>query len=105
MSQPAVLLEAGTRRSERMRQLFAEYAPKDLAALELVLREGNPAEIVKSAHRLKGGAYTFGAVRLGDAAAELERIARSGEVPGAEALAKLRETLTATLEKLASLPP
>lgn len=88
-----------------MRQLFAEYAPKDLAALERVLSEGNPSEIVKSAHRLKGGSYTFGAVRLGDVAAEIERIARAGGVPGAEVVARLGETLAATLAELASLPP
>jgi HPt (histidine-containing phosphotransfer) domain-containing protein len=85
VSKLEVLLDPRTRRSVRMRELFAEYAPKDL-------------------DRLKGGAYTFGAVRLGDAAAEIERIARSGDVPGAEPVAKLRETLEATLEKLASLP-
>lgn len=105
MSGPALLLDPEVRRSERMRQLFVEYAPKDFAALERTLSEGNPAEIAKAAHRLKGGSYTFGAVRMGDAAAEVERVARSGQVPGAAAVGELAEALKATLEKLAALPP
>ena len=105
MTGAAVLLDRGTRRSERMRQLFVEYAPKDLAALEATLSSGNQNEIEKAAHRLKGGCYTFGAVRLGDAAAELERVARAGELPGPAYMAVLRETLKATLDELALLPP
>jgi HPt (histidine-containing phosphotransfer) domain-containing protein len=105
MTERAPLLCAETRRSERMRQLFAEYAPQDLAALERTFLAGDPAEIVKSAHRLKGGAYTFGAMRMGDAAGEIERIARSGSVPPQAALQELEEALKTTLELLRLLPP
>lgn len=105
MKAPSVLLDPATRRSERMRQLFAEYAPKDLAALESTLSSGSPDEIAKAAHRLKGGSYTFGAVRLGDAAAEIERSARNGTLPSAEAIAALSQALKETLAALAALPP
>ncbi len=105
MKAPSVLLDPATRRSERMRQLFAEYAPKDLAALESTLSSGERDEIAKAAHRLKGGSYTFGAVRLGDAAAEIERCARGGALPSAEAIAALSQALKETLAALSALPP
>jgi len=101
----AVLLDPVTRRSERMRQLFAEYAPRDFAGLRATWSAGDAAELAKAAHRLKGGAYTFGAVRLGDAAAAIELAARAGRVPPEQAIEDLGGIVTATLEELAALPP
>jgi HPt (histidine-containing phosphotransfer) domain-containing protein len=104
VTERAVLLEPRTSRSARLRAVFAEHAPLQLAALRRAVSSGSHAEIGRAAHRLKGGARSFGAARLGDAAEAIERMARAGSLPGEESVAELGEILGATLAELAALP-
>ena len=83
-SDGAPLLDANTSRSERMWELFVEHSRDDLEFLQEAVAVGDVESVRLRSHRIKGSAYSFGARRFGDKAAELERLAISGE-PNVEA--------------------
>jgi HPt (histidine-containing phosphotransfer) domain-containing protein len=68
-----------------MAELFVEHSGEDLDFIQEAAAVGDLAALGSRAHRLKGGSYAFGAQRLGDKAAELERQAKAG-VPDADPL-------------------
>ncbi len=57
-----------------------------LAAARTALEKNDTQELRRSAHTLKSNGATFGAVRLSDAARELEALAKQGILDGAAAL-------------------
>ena len=74
-------------------------APNRIDALNKALIDGDPQRVADAAHAIKGIAGHFHAVSTAGAAAELEKAARSGELP--EQVDKMVDTVRASLEKLA----
>lgn len=63
----------------RMIDLLLELAPQRLQALTEGERNGDMATVEGTAHSLKSSAGNLGALRLQEAAAQLERAARMGD--------------------------
>jgi two-component system, sensor histidine kinase and response regulator len=72
------LLDPATPRTSRMCELFLRHAQDDLDFLEEAAAVDDTAALGARAHRLKGSSYAFGAQKLGDRAAELERLVKTG---------------------------
>jgi signal transduction histidine kinase/DNA-binding response OmpR family regulator/HPt (histidine-containing phosphotransfer) domain-containing protein len=93
------LLDRDTPRSPRMCELFAEQSREDLEFIQEAAAVDDAESLRLRSHRLKGGAYAFGAQRLGDQAATIERRARAGDLEvtdDVKTLIKLfQETMTA----------
>jgi CheY-like chemotaxis protein/HPt (histidine-containing phosphotransfer) domain-containing protein len=91
------LLDTTTFRSQRMRELFLENTRDDLEFIQEATAIADAESLRQRAHRLKGSSYTFGAQLLGDKAAELEKLAKAGNVDVdarvAELLVLFRQTL------------
>lgn len=79
-----------------MQELFAVHAQEDLDAIEEAAAVGDGDVLAKRAHRLKGGSYSFGAERLGDTAAEVERMAKAGNLDVGPQVAELVVLFRAT---------
>ncbi len=77
---PRALLDRDTPRSPRMCDLFTEHSREDLEFIQEAAAVDDAESMRLRSHRLKGGAYAFGAQRLGDQAAKLERRARAGDL-------------------------
>jgi signal transduction histidine kinase/DNA-binding response OmpR family regulator len=73
-------LNPDTPRSPRMCELFAELTREDLDFIAEAAAVGEVEALRARAHRLKGGAYSFGAEKLGDLAAVIEQTAKAGRV-------------------------
>jgi PAS domain S-box-containing protein len=67
--------------------IFLERMPIQIADLDEALRRGNPKRSRSEAHGIKGMAANLSAGRIRDAAAEAERRAADGDLPGAAAAA------------------
>jgi PAS domain S-box-containing protein len=65
-------------------QVFLENTPNVLAEAQAALRAGQPAEVARHAHTLKGSCANFGAARLREACQRLETLASGGSLVGAE---------------------
>jgi len=79
---------------ELMRELaiiFIDSYPSQVEAIRRGIAIGDIAAVQLAAHSLKGAAATLTASRLAGEAGELERIARAGDVAGAEAQLPLLE--------------
>ncbi len=74
------LLDPETPRSPRMCELFTEHARDDVDFIQEAAAVEDSESLRLRSHRLKGSAYTFGAQLLGDKAAELEKMAKAGEL-------------------------
>ena len=96
------LLKPGILRTPRMIELFTEQTREDLDFIEEATAIGDLEVLTKRAHRLKGASYAFGAERLGDAAAALEKRGRQGDVADDGFLNPLEELFAATLDELES---
>jgi HPt (histidine-containing phosphotransfer) domain-containing protein len=64
---------------------FLDRTPATLAELRAAASRNDVEAIRRAAHAVKGTSATLGAKRLADECAELERMARSGDVPDATA--------------------
>ncbi len=95
-----VLLDKGTPRSPRMCELFVEHAHDDLEFIQEAAAIDDAQSLGVRAHRLKGSSYTFGAERLGDKAAELERLAKAGQVDVKEQISELLQIFKHTKGEL-----
>jgi signal transduction histidine kinase/DNA-binding response OmpR family regulator len=73
------LLDSGTPRSPRMRELFLQHTSDDIDFIQEAAAISDIAALGARSHRLKGSSYAFGAQLLGDKAAELERMAKGGQ--------------------------
>jgi len=62
-----------------MLEEFLGYAPSQLEALAAAVQEGNPEELDKQAHSLKGGSANFAAERMVSIAARLEEMGKQGQ--------------------------
>ncbi|MBH0198454.1 MAG: Hpt domain-containing protein [Nitrospira sp.] len=61
-------------------ELFVEHGPKELAAIKAAMDARDPAAVARSAHRLKGSVMQFCAPTVVEAAMELEKMGRAGDV-------------------------
>jgi PAS domain S-box-containing protein len=86
--------------------LFAADAPERLAAARGGLVRGDAAAVQEAAHALVGAAGNLRATAVHDAALQVERLGRAGDLAGAgEALAVLARALDDALAALAKRPP
>ncbi|MEA2264540.1 MAG: two-component system, sensor histidine kinase and response regulator, partial [Solirubrobacteraceae bacterium] len=84
----AVIRELGFE-AEDLADLLAMYfdqAARQLLDLRGAVGRGEAGEVRETAHSLKGSSATLGAVRVAHLAAELETLARAGDLTGADAL-------------------
>lgn len=65
--------------AERLVKILADGLPNDLLALQNAIDNGDIAKVASLAHRLKGSTSNMCAERLSNAAANLERAARSSD--------------------------
>jgi HPt (histidine-containing phosphotransfer) domain-containing protein len=83
--------------------IFADDAPRQIAALRAALATREARAVERAAHRLKGTASGVGAVALAAAAATLEHAARAGDLekaaPGAAGLDAAFEAARIALER------
>lgn len=78
---------------------FLDETPRQLSALEAALAGGDPTEIAKCAHALKGSGRGIGATRLMELTFALEQKGRAGRVSGGKLLlAQIKAALGAVSE-------
>jgi len=71
---------------------FVSQTAEDIAAISRAADEGDPDRIAKAAHRLKGAAGNLALYASEEAAAELDKLGRAGNIADAGGLiAALRE--------------
>jgi two-component system sensor histidine kinase/response regulator len=71
---------------------FLELAPQLLARIDASIAAGDPTDVQRASHSLKGSSRTLGAAALGAACEELESLGREGALDAArDALARARE--------------
>ncbi|MFC3285714.1 response regulator [Litchfieldella rifensis] len=88
-------LEGNRQLLDEMAELFCQESPGLMVEIETAITERDAVALRRAAHTLKGAALVVGARSVGDAAAELETMARSGELGGAaKAFDTLKERLT-----------
>jgi HPt (histidine-containing phosphotransfer) domain-containing protein len=76
----------------RLLRKFLSQTSVDIAAIATALENGNPGEIAEAAHRLKGAAGSLALDASEEAAAELEKLGREGNIDGvAGVMAALQE--------------
>lgn len=81
--------------------LFLSQATGDIGAIRDAVKRGDPQEIMKRAHRLKGSALQFHARALHEAAQQLEAVARRGVMLEAAAVAvQVEDRLGALMQAL-----
>jgi PAS domain S-box-containing protein len=61
-------------------EVFLEEKASMLAAVRVAVERGDAAEIARAAHRIKGTCMTLAARLAGEAAAQLERMGRAGDL-------------------------
>jgi len=82
------LLESMGGDQEFLGELLATYfedAPQLIAAMQAALAAGEAEELRRAAHSLKSTSATFGAMDLSAKCKDLEMMAKSGALEGAEA--------------------
>ena len=67
-------------------ELFYAEAPMRLDAMRTGIRSQNPEGVAYAAHAMRGGAGNLGALRIGALCAEIEALARSGDLSAAPSL-------------------
>ena len=81
--------------------LFLADAPRRLDAIAQAIASGDPDELSRAAHALKGAAGNIGAIAIQAVCAELESDAKAGQPGPSSQVAQLRDLLAATREALA----
>jgi HPt (histidine-containing phosphotransfer) domain-containing protein len=83
--------------------LYFEQAAGQLSTLTGALERGDAPAVAETAHKLKGGSITLGAVHVSRLASELEATARGGDLTAAGGLlGELRSELGRTTAAFAS---
>lgn len=77
-----------------------EEAPKLLAEGRKACTSGDVASCQRAYHTLKGNAYQFGAMELGDAAKDIEHPAKTGTLPSGDQLDRVDALLRAAETEL-----
>jgi PAS domain S-box-containing protein len=77
---------------------FLSDAPRLVGTLRTSLEQRNPEELRRAAHTLKSNGWTFGASALASLSEELELIAQTGALAGADELIRRIETEYARVE-------
>jgi two-component system, sensor histidine kinase and response regulator len=93
----APLLDPSTPRTERLWELFVQHSRDDVEFIKEAAAVADVESLRLRAHRLKGSSYAFGARRLGDKAAEVERQAIAGRCDAEGELAVLFEQTCALM--------
>jgi PAS domain S-box-containing protein len=94
----------GTSLFDRAAANFGANAPGQLEAIRAAVTAADAANLVATAHKLKGSATNLGLPAVGEAAAALEHLGDSGTTHGAEELfSRLTVELDTALAALASL--
>jgi len=84
--------------------LFADDAPRSVAALRDAIAGGDPTAIARAAHKLKGALLNVAARPAAQAALALEEAGRRGQVDDAgAALARLECDVQAVIAALAAV--
>jgi len=73
------------RELQKLAHMFLEESPRLLAAMREAMSRSDPGALEFVAHRLKGSAAYFAADRTFAVAAQLEAVARAGDLRGAPA--------------------
>jgi two-component system, sensor histidine kinase and response regulator len=82
---------------EELARLFADESPDNMARICQGMKTGDAHAIEMLAHKIKGAALSLGAPRVSEAASDLEKQARTGELGDADPLI---ENLTRQLDLL-----
>jgi HPt (histidine-containing phosphotransfer) domain-containing protein len=82
----------------RMTGLFLTQLPALLGDIRTAVAAIDGAGLERAAHKLRGGAVNFGARRACDAALDLERMGRAGDLSRAPRIVAELELATAALE-------
>jgi len=72
-------------------EVFLEEKASMLAAVRGAVERGDAAEIARAAHRVKGTCVTLAARLAGEAAAQLERVGRAGDLDHVRGLFEILE--------------
>lgn len=87
---------------QEMASLLRSDAPPLLMVVQTSIKAGDAARLHRAAHTLKGLAANFGAARAVAAAAEVERLAKTGQSAGMPAaIVELEESLDELIAALA----
>jgi HPt (histidine-containing phosphotransfer) domain-containing protein len=81
----------------RMAALFLAQMPDLLREIRTAIAAGDSPAVERAAHKLRGAAANFGARRACDAALDLERIGRTGDLACAGQILAELERATAAL--------
>ena len=65
---------------------YLENSPKLIGKMQQGLDNQNSEEVFHTAHQLKGGSGSIGAMKLADIAQNIEQIAKDGSINGIETL-------------------
>lgn len=85
-------------------QTMKDEAPKLIHEVRAAASSGDASQVARAAHTLKGAVSNFGARGAADAALQLERIGRSGDLTDlAPAVAVLEAEMSAFERALAAL--
>lgn len=83
---------------------FLQNSPKIIDTIEQSLKGGNIESVFLSAHQLKGGSSSIGALALSDLAFKIEKAGRAGETdPIPELLEQLKVEFEAVRAELKNL--
>ena len=89
---------------QEVARLFLDEYPSMLSAIEKAVLANDPIQVERSAHSLKGSVSNFGADGAYEAALQLERMGRVGNLAGArEAYVTLAEIMTRLRPRLMSV--
>lgn len=77
---------------------YLENSPQLIHKIETGLAQDNPETIFHSAHQLKGGSGSIGAMKLSNISLEIEKIGRSGSTQGVASLLNQLKSEYALLE-------
>ena len=67
-------------------ETYLDNSPKLISQIEQGLSNGDTDQIYQSAHQLKGGSGSIGAMKLAELATHIEKIAKAGSSDGIESL-------------------
>nr|BFE88121.1 hypothetical protein GCM10020093_107220 [Planobispora longispora] len=85
---------------------FVSKAPASVAELEEAVGRGEPADVEKQAHSLKGSAVNMGATALAELCARLEDQGRAGRLSDTEdTLHAIKDELALVSDTIESLRP
>jgi HPt (histidine-containing phosphotransfer) domain-containing protein len=100
----AELLDPSTTRTDRMWELFIQHSRDDIDFIQEAAAVEDTESLRLRSHRIKGSAYAFGARALGKQAAELERLAMTGNQNLEAEIDELVRVLNRTCKLMRTVP-